>query len=102
MTEFLNHRGGQTFQSIPVIAFYTTDFALLYRYIEFPAVYHKDRLRGWLNTARPGETAEQARQRADREFVEMVSSPFFDVWRAAALDEWTAMLYERLRVGSLA
>ena len=26
----------------------------------------------------------------------------FDVWRAAALDEWTAMLYERLRVGSLA
>jgi hypothetical protein len=31
----------------------------------------------------------------------MLGSPFFEVWRAAALDEWTAMLYERLRVGSL-
>jgi hypothetical protein len=32
----------------------------------------------------------------------MLASPFHEVWRAAALDEWTAILYERLRVGSLA
>jgi hypothetical protein len=102
MAEFLNHRGGQTFQSIPVIVFYTEDLRLLYRYTEFPAVYHKDRIRGSFSSARPGETSEQTKQRANKEFMEMLGSPFFDVWRAAALDEWTAMLYERLRVGSLA
>jgi hypothetical protein len=102
MSELLNHRNGQTFQSIPVVVFYTKDFKPLYRYTEFPAVYHKDRIRGWFNAARGGETPEQAKQRADQEFGEMLGSPFFDVWRAAALDEWTSMLYERLRVGSLA
>jgi hypothetical protein len=28
-------------------------------------------------------------------------SPFFDVWREAAVTEWLSMLHERLRVGSL-
>ena len=102
MAELLNQKNGGTFQSIPVVVFYTKDLKPLYRYTEFPAVYHKDRIRGSLNAAKPGETPEQAKQRADKEFIEMVGSPFFDVWRAAALDEWTAMLYERLRVGSLA
>lgn len=102
MAELLNHKNGQSFQSIPVVVFYTRDFTSLYRYTEFPAVYHKDRLRGSLNAARAGETPDQTKQRADKEFMEMLSSPFFDVWRAAALDEWTAMLYERLRLGSLA
>lgn len=102
MAEFLNHRDGQSFQSIPVIVFYARDLKPLYRYTEFPAVYRKDRIRGSLNAAKPGETPDQAKQRADKEFMEMLGSPFFDVWRAAALDEWTAMLYERLRVGSLA
>lgn len=101
MAEFLNHKNGQTFQSIPVIVFYTEDLRPLYRYTEFPGVYRKDRLRGSFNAARPGETPEQTKQRADKDFVEMIGSPFFEVWRAAALDEWTAMLYERLRVGSL-
>jgi len=102
MAELLNHRAGQTFQSIPVIVFHTKDLEPLYRYTEFPAVYRKDRIRGSLNAARPGETSEAAKQRADKEFMDMLGSPFFEVWRAAALDEWTAMLYERLRVGSLA
>lgn len=102
MAEFLNHRSGQTFQSIPVVVFYTNDLRPLYRYTEFPGVYHKDRIRGSFNAPRGGETPEQAKQRADKEFMDMLGSPFFEVWRAAALDEWTAMLYERLRVGSLA
>lgn len=101
MAQFLNHRDGRTYQSIPVIAFFTEDFTPLYRYIEFPVVYHKDRIRGSFNAPRPGETPEDTRQRADREFMDMLASPFFEVWRAAALDEWTAMLYERARVGSL-
>ena len=101
MGEFLSQRGGQTFQSIPVIVFYTEDLRLLYRYTEFPVVYHKDRLRGALNAPRAGETPEQAKARSDKAFVEMLGSPFFEVWRAAALAEWTSMLYERIRVGSL-
>ena len=101
MADLLNHKNGQTFQSIPVVVFYTKDLKPLYRYTEFPAVYHKDRIRGSFNAAKPGETPEQAKQRADKDFMEMLGSPFFDVWRSAALDEWTAMLYERLRIGSL-
>jgi len=87
VAQFLNERNGQTFLSIPVIVFYTKDFAPLYRYTEFPAVYHKDRIRAVLD---------------DAGFVEVLGSPFFEVWRSAALDEWTSLLYERLRVGSLA
>jgi hypothetical protein len=102
MAQFLNHRDGRTFQSIPVVVFYTEDLRELYRYTEFPALYHKDRIRGSFNAARPGERPEQTKERADKEFMDMLGSPFFEVWRAAALDEWTAMLYERLRVGSLA
>jgi hypothetical protein len=66
------------------------------------AVYHKDRLRASLGAPAPGETPEQAKARGDKAFAEMLGSPFFDVWRAAALAEWTSMLYERMRVGSLA
>jgi hypothetical protein len=102
MAEYLNRRGGQTFQSIPVIVFFTRDLRELYRYIEFPAVYRKDRIRAAQTAAQPGETAEQTRQRAAREFMELQASPFFSVWREAAQAEWISMLYERLRVGSIA
>jgi len=102
MAQFLNRRDGKTFQSIPVIVFYTRDMQELYRYIEFPAVYRKDRIRGAQGAPGPGETDEQARQRSAREFAEMLGSPFFSVWRDAAQAEWLSLLYERLRVGSLA
>lgn len=102
MAHYLNRRDGRTFQSIPVIAFFSRDMRELYRYVEFPLVYRKDRLRAAQATAQPGETAEQTTQRAAREFAEMLGSPFFQVWRDAAEAEWLSMLYERLRVGSLA
>jgi hypothetical protein len=101
MAQFLNRRDGKTFQSIPVIVFYTRDMQELYRYIELPAVYHKDRVRGSLFAPRPGETKEQARERGQRDFMALQESPFFDVWREAAVTEWLSMLHERLRVGSL-
>lgn len=101
MAQYLNRRDGQTFQSIPVIVFFTRDMRELYRYIEFPAVYRKDRIRAAQTAAKPGETAEQTRERATREFMELQASPFFQVWRDAAQAEWISMLYERLRVGSL-
>jgi hypothetical protein len=101
MAQFLNRRDGRTFQSIPVVAFYTRDMQHLYTYIEYPACYRKDNHLAVIRGARPGETPEQTKTRADREFVEMLASPFFHLWRCAALDEMASMLYERLRVGRL-
>jgi Thioredoxin len=102
MAQFLNRREGQVFQSIPVIVFFTRDMTEVYRYIELPAVYHKDRVVGAVRAPRPGETAEQTRERGRRDFMAMLDSPFFAVWRDAAHAEWLSMLHERLRVGSLA
>ena len=54
VNEFLNEKDGQTFQSVPVAVFFTKDFEPLYRYIEFPAVYHKMRIAEAMQAARPG------------------------------------------------
>jgi hypothetical protein len=102
MAEFLNHKIGQTWQSIPVVVFYTRRLEYLYHYIEYPAAYHKDRIVGVIRGPRPGESKEQTKARGDREFMEMLDSPFFRVWACAAVDEMLSLLHERARVGSLA
>jgi len=102
MAELLNEKNGQSFQSIPVAVFYDKDLHELYRYIEFPACYHKDRIRGHQTTARAGETPEQTQTRATKEFAAMLASPMLDVWSTAAIDEILSLLYERATVGSLA
>ena len=102
MAQFLKRRDGQTFQSIPVAAFYTRDFQHLYTYTEFPAIYRKDRVVGAIRAPRPGESKEQAMERGLRDFFAFQESPFFRVWASAAADEIISMLHERLRVGSLA
>jgi hypothetical protein len=56
------------------------DFTELHRYFEYPAIYNKDGIRGRQGTARPGESADQTKERAMREFVALQASPFFDVW----------------------
>jgi thiol-disulfide isomerase/thioredoxin len=99
MAEFLNQRDGQTFQSIPVAVFFDRDFRELYRYIEFPACYHKDRIRGHQTTPRAGETTEQTEARARQAFMAMLASPMFDVWGDAAVGEILSLLYERVTVG---
>jgi hypothetical protein len=102
MAQFLNHKNGKTWQSIPVVAFFTRDMGLLYHYIELPAIYHKDRI-VWdtIRAPKTGESPEQTRQRADGEFAELQRSAFFRVWASAAVDEMLSMLYKRLLVGSL-
>src|SRR5229473_819049 len=102
MAEFLNEKNGQTFQSIPVAVFYDKDLRELYRYVEFPACYHKDRIRGHQTTARPGETPEETQARARKDFAAMLASPMLDVWSTAAIDEILSLLYERVTVGALA
>jgi thiol-disulfide isomerase/thioredoxin len=102
MAEFLNVKNGQAWQSIPVAVFYTRDLEYLYHYVEYPAIYHKDRVTGHLRAARAGETSEQARERGNREFMALQQSPFFRVWACAGVDEIISALHERLIVGSLA
>jgi hypothetical protein len=102
LTPFLREKDGETFLSIPVVAFFTRDFELLYRYLEFPAIYHKDRLRGRFGVPQPGESPEQTRKRSEEDYAAMLASPIFDVWADAAIDEMISMLHERLVVGSLA
>ena len=99
MAEFLNAKNGQTWQSIPVAVFYTKNLDYLYHYVEYPAIYHKDRVRGHLVAARPGETPAETRERGDREFMALQQSPFFRLWAAAAADEIISALHERLTVG---
>jgi hypothetical protein len=102
MAEFLNPKEGQTWQSIPVAVFYTKDLEYLYHYTEYPATYHKDRLRGHMMKPRAGESDAQAQERGNREFGALQGSPFFRMWALAGTDEMLAALHERLTVGSLA
>ncbi len=95
MLEFLNAKDEAEWASVPVVVVYTKDFAELHRYIEYPAIYHKDRIRGHQQAARSGESADQARDRGMHEFAAMQASPFFDVWASAAVDEILSALYEK-------
>jgi len=99
---FLRKRDGQTFQSIPIAAFYTKDLQHLYTYTEFPAIYHKDRVVGAIRAPKPGEGKDEAMERGLRDFFAFQETPFFRMWASAAADEIISMLHERLRVGSLA
>src|SRR6266849_3489643 len=51
MLEFMNAKGGGEFASLPAVGIYTKDFRLLYRYLEYPAIYHKDQVRGHMQKA---------------------------------------------------
>ena len=66
MAEFLNRKNGQVWQSIPVVVFYTKTLEYLYHYIEYPAIYHKDRVVGHLRAPRPGETPDRGDPEARR------------------------------------
>jgi len=98
MLEFLNTKNGGEWASVPVVAIYTKDFRELHRYIEYPAIYHKDYIRSHMWAPRPGETEAQAKERDRREFVTLQGSPFFDIWASAGIDEILSALYEKLTV----
>ena len=100
MLEFMKKTSTGEWASVPVAVFYTKDFQELHRYIEFPAIYHKDLVRGQQQKMRPGETEEQARERSAREFAAMQKSPFFDIWASAAIDEILSALHERVALAA--
>jgi hypothetical protein len=94
--EFLNRKHGGEWASVPVVVVYTADFTELHRYVEYPAIYRKDLIRGRQQAARAGESEARTRERGQREFLAMQASPFFDVWASAAIDEILTGLYEKL------
>ena len=95
---FLNEKDGQTFQSVPVAAFFSSDWQCLYRYVEYPAIYHKERLATAMQAPAPGESREQTWDRFIRDWGALQQSPFARLWASAAIDEILAGLYERLIV----
>jgi len=97
---FANEKNGQKFATIPVSVFYAKDFTELYRYVEYPAIYHKDRLLGHFRKARASESPDDAKTRATRDISALLESPFFDVWADAGIDEILSALHERLTVSA--
>jgi hypothetical protein len=100
MAEFLNHKNGQKWQSIPVCVFYTHDLQYLYHYTEYPAIYHKDRIRAHMRTPKPGESAEEVEARYALEFAALQRSELFRIWASAAVDEIISALHRRLLIGA--
>jgi len=84
MLEFLNKKNGGEWASLPVAVFYTKDLREVHRYFEYPAIYHKDRIRGYQQSARHGETEAQTKERDRREFLAMQGSPFLTCGRRPA------------------
>lgn len=101
MAQFLNHKDGQTWQSIPIAGFFTKDLEYLYHYTEYPAIYEKDRIRAQMTTPRPGESPEQTRDRSAREFQELQDSAYFRIWASAAVDEIISALHRRMYIGAV-
>jgi hypothetical protein len=98
MLEFMNGKNGGEWASLPVAVVYTKDFTELHRYLEYPAIYHKDRIRGYQQSAKPGEGEDQRKARDGKEFLAMQHSPFFDLWASAGIDEILSALFEKLTV----
>ena len=95
MLEYMNTRDDGEFASIPVAAFFDRDFNELYRYIELPAIYHKDLLVATIRARRAAETQDQAKVGGTHDFFAMIEPPFYDVWADAAIDEILSALHER-------
>ena len=95
---FLNVKDGQTFQSVPVAAFFTQDFRYVHHYVEYPAIYHKDRLAAAMQARalRPGDTREQTFARFIEDWGALQRSPLFAIWTSATVNEIVSALYERV------
>ena len=97
---YANDKGGQRFATVPVAVFYAKDWSELYRYIEYPAIYRKERVIGHLRAARADETADQTKARSGKEIAALLESPFPDVWAQAGIAEILSALHERILTGT--
>jgi hypothetical protein len=102
MAQFLNHKRDQTFQSIPVCAFFTRNMEYLYHFTEYPAIYEKDRLVvQHIRAPRHGESPHETQMRADEEFGELMRSPFWRIWTSATVDEIVSALQRKAVLGEV-
>ena len=101
MAEFLNHKNGQTWQSIPVCVFYTRDLEYLYHYTEYPAIYWKDPVVAKIREPLAGEPVQEAASRTGPAFQALQDSAFFRIWACAAVDEIVSALHRRLLLGAV-
>lgn len=100
MNRFLKERNGETFQSVPVVVFFTRDFVELHRYIERPEIYRAERLHRAMQRPKAGETKDEAWSRFMEEWKSLQrDTPFFAVWASAAIDEMLSALYETVSFG---
>lgn len=100
MADFLNHKNGGSYRSIPICAFYTKDLEYLYHFTEYAAIYDKERVVVQnIRAPRPGESPEQTRARADREFGALQQLPFWQIWISAGVDEIISALHRKLVLG---
>ena len=100
MNEFLRERDGRTYQSIPVVVFYTDGSRIPVSLHGAPRALPRDRLVPAMQAARPGETREQAWERFLHDWGALQQSPFFKVWASAAIDEMLSALYEQRVLGA--
>jgi hypothetical protein len=98
--EYANDKNGQRWASVPVAVFFTADFSEIYRYVEYPAIYRKERVIGHLRAARADETADQTKARSGKEITALLESPFPDVWAQAGIAEILSALHERILTGA--
>jgi thiol-disulfide isomerase/thioredoxin len=100
MAEFLNHKNGTTWQSIPVCVFYDSNLDYLYHYTEYPAIYWKDPVVAKIRDPLPDESAADAAARTGPLFQQLQDSEFFRIWASAAVDEMISALHRRLLLGA--
>lgn len=100
MADYLNRKNGGAYRSIPICAFYTADFTFLYQFTEYAAIYDKQRVVVEnIRAPKPGETPDETRARADREFGALQATPFWRIWTSAAVDEIISALHRKLVLG---
>jgi hypothetical protein len=97
---YANEKNGQRWASVPVAVFFDDRFAELYRYVEYPAIYRKERIFGALRAPRAGESEEQTKARAGQGIGALLESPFPDVWAQAAIAEILSALHARRVTGA--
>jgi hypothetical protein len=100
MAPYLNRKNGGAYRSIPICAFYRADFTFLYQFTEYAAIYDKDRVvQQNIRAPRPGESPDETRARAEREFGALQAMPFWRIWTSAAVDEIISALHRKLVLG---
>jgi hypothetical protein len=100
MADFLNRKDGGAYRSIPICAFYTSDFEYLYHFTEYAAIYDKERVVVQnIRAPKPGEAPQDTRARADREFGALQRSPFWRIWTSATVDEIVSALHRKAVLG---